>query len=151
MAQTWHTVPKGFPNNPGISLEEPWRRSRNAVLASGECRSGRRAIRPRPGPSTCDPRPMPGPPAGRRGNGPGTVVSRREAENTTLSEVRDRYEREVSSQKRSSDQDRIYVRYWKKMALAARNLASNVEHVIICFELYAQDFLRPSSLYLYRS
>ena len=54
----------------------------------------------------------------------GLFVSRKEAENTTLSEALDRYEREVSSQKRSSDQDRIYVRYWKKTALAARNLAS---------------------------
>ena len=54
----------------------------------------------------------------------GLFVSRKEAENTTLSEALDRYEREVSSQKRSSDQDRIYVRYWKKTGLAARNLAS---------------------------
>ncbi|MDA8149897.1 MAG: site-specific integrase [Nitrospiraceae bacterium] len=54
----------------------------------------------------------------------GLFVSRKEAENTTLSEALDRYEREVSSQKRSSDQDRIYVRYWKKTGLAGRFLAS---------------------------
>ena len=54
----------------------------------------------------------------------GLFVSRKEAENTTLSEALDRYEREVSSKKRSSNQDRIYVRYWKKTGLAARNLAS---------------------------
>ena len=54
----------------------------------------------------------------------GLFVSRKEAENTTLSEALDRYEREISSKKRSSDQDRIYVRYWKKTGLAARNLAS---------------------------
>ncbi|MHB8368324.1 MAG: tyrosine-type recombinase/integrase [Leptospirales bacterium] len=54
----------------------------------------------------------------------GLFVSRKEAENTTLSEALDRYEREVSSKKRSSDQDRIYVRYWKKTGLAGRFLAS---------------------------
>ncbi|MHB1926045.1 MAG: tyrosine-type recombinase/integrase [Leptospirillum sp.] len=54
----------------------------------------------------------------------GLFVSRKEAENTTLTEALDRYEREVSSKKRSSDQDRIYVRYWKKTGLAGRFLAS---------------------------
>ena len=54
----------------------------------------------------------------------GLFVSRKEAENTTLSEALDRYEREISSKKRSSDQDGIYVRHWKKTGLAARNLAS---------------------------
>ena len=54
----------------------------------------------------------------------GLFVSWKEAENMTLSEALDRYEREISSKKHSSDQDRIYVRYWKKTALAERNLAS---------------------------
>ena len=54
----------------------------------------------------------------------GLFVSRKEAENTTLTEALDRYEREISSKKRSSDQDGIYIRYWKKTGLAARNLAS---------------------------
>ena len=36
---------------------------------------------------------------------------RKEAENTILSEALDRYEREISSKKRSSDQDQIYIRY----------------------------------------
>ena len=54
----------------------------------------------------------------------GLFVSRKEAENTTLTEALDRYEREISSKKRSSDQDGIYVRHWKKTGLAARNLAS---------------------------
>ena len=53
----------------------------------------------------------------------GLFVSRKEAENTTLSESLDCYKREVSSQKRSSDQDRIDVQYWKKTALAGRYLA----------------------------
>ena len=39
----------------------------------------------------------------------GLFVSWKEAENMTLSEALDRYEREILSKKHSSDQDRIYV------------------------------------------
>jgi len=53
----------------------------------------------------------------------GVFVSRTEAENTTLSEALDRYEREVTSKKKGF-QERAIIRKWKFHPLANRSLAS---------------------------
>ena len=52
----------------------------------------------------------------------GVFVSRKEAENTTLSEALDRYEREVIPDKKGAVQERSRVRIWKRSALASRPL-----------------------------
>ena len=44
----------------------------------------------------------------------GVFVSRKEAENTTLSEALDRYEREVIPDKKGAVQERSRVRIWKR-------------------------------------
>ena len=48
-------------------------------------------------------------------NGSGCIVSRKEAENTTLSEALDRYEREVIPGKKGAVQERSRVRIWKSV------------------------------------
>ena len=53
----------------------------------------------------------------------GVFVSRTEAENTTLSEALDRYEREISSLKKGAAVETIRIRYWKNHPLSARPLA----------------------------
>lgn len=54
----------------------------------------------------------------------GVFVSRQEAEATTLSEAFDRYEREVSSTKKSYAREKERIRVWKKHPLVRRPLAS---------------------------
>ena len=54
----------------------------------------------------------------------GHFISRKEAENTRLSEALDRYEREVSSKKKSHPIEKVYIRTWKKTTLSGRFLAS---------------------------
>ena len=54
----------------------------------------------------------------------GVFISRKEAENTTLSEALDRYEREVSSTKKGYLQEKKRIRAWKSHPLAKRFLAS---------------------------
>lgn len=54
----------------------------------------------------------------------GTFVSRKEAEETSLSEALDRYEREVTPAKKGAAQERLRIRAWKRDPLAARSLAS---------------------------
>jgi len=54
----------------------------------------------------------------------GMFVSRKEAENTTLSEALDRYEREVIPAKKGAKQESVRVRFWKKSTLAPRFLAA---------------------------
>lgn len=54
----------------------------------------------------------------------GTFVSRKEAEQTTLSEALDRYEREVTPRKKGAAQERLRIRAWKRDPLAKRSLAS---------------------------
>jgi integrase len=53
----------------------------------------------------------------------GVFVSRKEAENTTLSEALDRYDREVTINKKNPRSERIYAKTWKK-AFGSRSLAS---------------------------
>jgi len=55
--------------------------------------------------------------------GRGVFVSRKEAENTTLSEALDRYLREVSSHKKSHRTEKIYAGTWKR-SFGPRSLAS---------------------------
>lgn len=54
----------------------------------------------------------------------GVFVSRQEAENTTLSEALDRYEREVIPEKKGAVQESMRVRIWKRHPLAKRSMAS---------------------------
>ena len=54
----------------------------------------------------------------------GVFVSRKEAENTTLSEALDRYEREVSSTKKGHRREKTRISIWKNHPLAKRVLAS---------------------------
>ena len=55
----------------------------------------------------------------------GVFVSRKEAENTTLSEALDRYLREVTVHKKNQRSERLYAETWKK-AFGLRSLASLV-------------------------
>ncbi len=54
----------------------------------------------------------------------GVFVSRKEAENTTLEEALDRYEREVTPNKKGAKQESMRMRIWKRSSLASRSLAS---------------------------
>ncbi|BAM06093.1 tyrosine-type recombinase/integrase [Leptospirillum ferrooxidans] len=54
----------------------------------------------------------------------GIFVSRKEAENTTLSEALSRYEEEVSKYKKGYSQEKKRIRSWKVNALAQRYLAT---------------------------
>ena len=54
----------------------------------------------------------------------GVFVTRKEAENTTLSEAMARYEREISSKKKSHDREKVYIRQWNRTSLAKRFLAT---------------------------
>ena len=54
----------------------------------------------------------------------GVFVSRTEAENTTLSEALDRYEREVSVKKKGYSQEKYKLGTWRKSVFAPRVLAS---------------------------
>ena len=54
----------------------------------------------------------------------GVFISRKEAENTTLSEALDRYEREVSSSKKGHRREKTRISIWKNHPLAKRVLAS---------------------------
>ena len=56
--------------------------------------------------------------------GRGVFVSRKEAENTTLSEALDRYEREVIPEKKGAVQESMRIRIWKRTPLAKRSIAS---------------------------
>ncbi len=54
----------------------------------------------------------------------GVFVSRAEAENTTLREALNRYEREVTPKKKSRSDERYKLEAWRSSTLAARSLAS---------------------------
>lgn len=54
----------------------------------------------------------------------GAFVSRKEAEQTTLLEALERYEREVTPAKKGAAQERLRIRAWKQDPLAQRFLAS---------------------------
>ena len=54
----------------------------------------------------------------------GVFIPRKEAENTTLSEALDRYEREVSSAKKGHRREKTRISIWKNHPLAKRVLAS---------------------------
>ena len=54
----------------------------------------------------------------------GVFVSRKESESTTLREALARYEREISSQKKSHDREKVYIRQWNRTPLANRFLAT---------------------------
>ena len=54
----------------------------------------------------------------------GVFVSRQEAENTTLSEALDRYEREVIPARKGAVQASMRIRIWKRTSLAKRSIAS---------------------------
>ena len=54
----------------------------------------------------------------------GIFVSRKEAENTTLSEALDRYEKEVIPAKKGAVQESMRIRIWKRHPLAKRSIAS---------------------------
>lgn len=54
----------------------------------------------------------------------GVFVERKEAEQTTLDEALDRYEREVTLAKKGAPQERLRIRAWKRDPLALRSLAS---------------------------
>ena len=54
----------------------------------------------------------------------GVFVSRKEAENTTLSDALDRYEREVIPGKKGAIQESMRIRIWKRTPLAKRSIAS---------------------------
>ena len=56
--------------------------------------------------------------------GRGVFVSRKEAENTTLSEALDRYEREITSSKKGHRREKTRISVWKTHPLAKRFLAS---------------------------
>ncbi|MHB8369345.1 MAG: site-specific integrase [Leptospirales bacterium] len=56
--------------------------------------------------------------------GRGIFVSQKEAENTTLSDALDRYEREISSPKKGHLQEKKRIRTWKSHPLSKRFLAS---------------------------
>jgi len=56
--------------------------------------------------------------------GRGIFVSQKEAENTTLSEALDRYEREVIPAKKGAVQESMRIRIWKRHPLAKRSIAS---------------------------
>lgn len=57
----------------------------------------------------------------------GIFSPRKEAENTTLSEALDRYEREVSSTKKGHRREKTRISLWKNHPLAKRILARFVE------------------------
>jgi len=54
----------------------------------------------------------------------GIFVSRKEAENTTLAEALDRYEREVSQEKRGHTKEKDKIDHWRKSSLGSLFLAS---------------------------
>lgn len=54
----------------------------------------------------------------------GQIIDTREAENTTLSEALDRYQREVTPRKKGAKQERVRLAAWKRDDLAMRSLAS---------------------------
>ena len=54
----------------------------------------------------------------------GVFVSRKEAENTTLAEALERYEREVIPEKKGAVQESMRIRIWKRTPLAKRSTAS---------------------------
>ncbi len=54
----------------------------------------------------------------------GVFVDRTEAEQTTLSDALDRYEREVTPRKKGAKQEKLRIRAWKRDDLAQRSLAS---------------------------
>ena len=54
----------------------------------------------------------------------GVFVSRKEAENTTLSEALDRYEQEIIPAKKGAKQESMRTRIWKRSFLLNRSLAS---------------------------
>ena len=54
----------------------------------------------------------------------GIFFSRKEAENTTLSEALDRYEKEVIPAKKGAVQESMRIRIWKRHPLAKRSIAS---------------------------
>lgn len=54
----------------------------------------------------------------------GVFVTRKEAESTTLAEALDRYALEVSSQKKSHDREKVYIRKWSTTDLAKRFLST---------------------------
>ena len=54
----------------------------------------------------------------------GVFVSRKEAENTTLAEALERYEREVITEKKGAVQESMRIRIWKRTPLAKRSIAS---------------------------
>jgi integrase len=56
--------------------------------------------------------------------GRGVFISRKEAENTTLSEALDRYEREISPSKKGHRREKTRISVWKTHPLAKRFLAS---------------------------
>ncbi len=53
----------------------------------------------------------------------GVFVSRKEAENTTLSEALDRYEKEIVPGKKGANQERSRIRIWKSSTMANKFLA----------------------------
>ncbi len=56
--------------------------------------------------------------------GRGVFVSRKEAESTTLSDALDRYEREISSEKKGHKREKTRITIWKTHPLSKRFLAS---------------------------
>ena len=54
----------------------------------------------------------------------GVFVTRKEAENTTLEEALDRYEREIIPSKKGGAIESVRIRTWKRSSLAKRSLAS---------------------------
>ena len=52
----------------------------------------------------------------------GRYVSSREAEKTTLSEALDRYEREVSSQKKGYRREKTRIKHWKDHSFGKRSI-----------------------------
>ncbi len=56
--------------------------------------------------------------------GRGIFLSRKEAENTSLSEALERYEREVIPAKKGAKQESMRIRIWKRSSLANRSIAS---------------------------
>lgn len=60
----------------------------------------------------------------RIGNGPWHLADRSEAESTTLRELLDRYEREVTPRKRSAEREKSFITTWRQTHLAARMVST---------------------------
>ena len=80
----------------------------------------------------------------------GAFVSHAEAESTTLRDALDRYTREISSQKKSSDREIYTIRWWQASALGTRTLASiRGKDIAAALAKKTEEGAAPHTIHLY--